>query len=1038
MGKEIIVVQLSDIHFNAKNNSVQEKSEKLYDAIKNEIGRSKNIFIIITGDIANTGAKSEYDIAYHFLNNLEHKLKEYCQHSLEIHFIFAPGNHDCDFSTDEDIQEIREVMIEKVLTSPNDIKPSWIKQCVTVQENYFNFIANFNSYNNINHDLSNNLFKRYEYEIEDKKIAFNSFNIAWLSKQKETQAQLIYPINNIDMDSLESLDIHYSISLFHHPFHWLDHISARSFKDFVNKTSDLLFTGHEHTSSGSKIEGIDNSYMIQHIEAASLQEKNPKKSSFNLFKIDLENDLQEFCKYEWEEDFYEKKISNNGNIVKKTKTLFSMKKSYMEYINKLAIKINHPYQEDIGLSDIFIYPDLKAISMDKENENSMFIEKSSDTLKEISSLKKSIVYGNETSGKSSLLRMLQMHYYRNDYVAIIIDSTYIDPNDHKENNLKSLITKSFKKEYERSAHTLSKFEQLDKNKIVLLIDGFEKAKLNSEYKGKFIQTIEDLGYSNILITSHEHLRFEATTEGILADVLKHWDHYSIKELGHKLRSKFIRQWIILGQESSLEKTTLTLQVREKAESINKTVGYNIIPAYPVYIMALLQAMEANETNNLAKSSYGHYYQYLILDNLKKAKENLEPKDINTIFGFTSQYAFEIFKTKNYLFTLEDIKNFLMNYCVEKEFTPLFDIVDTLIASSIIVQYEGKYKFTHNFIYYYFVANYFAEHYTKAGVEEIIFKMSERLYRTEFANILMFILHLTPKDAIIARLIEESKKIFSEMQEFTFSTDEVKSLNNSIKRDFIECNEKSLEENHHDKLESDQKKEHIEKNINKEDRDEADYNENIQELNLFAKINLSFKMIEILGEIIKNYSGTLDGGVKHDMISETHSVGLRTLKSLMDLFENEHQNIMKEIKKMVEKKHHVTSDKINDDIARLVYGLASNVSTNVIKKIAKATASKDLRGLLKKIIDKDPENNAKLILEQAIELDFENGMNIKELINLHNKFKDEKNNICNTTLKKLVLEHLYMFNISFDKKQSICQKLDINTNESKSKMISMKK
>ena len=444
------------------------------------------------------------------------------------------------------------------------------------------------------------------------------------------------------------------------------------------------------------------------------------------------------------------------------------------------------------------------------------------------------------------------------------------------------------------------------------------------------------------------------------------------------------------------------------------------------------------SNNLSKSTYGHYYHYLIMDNLQKTKANLEPKDINTIFGFTSSFAFSIFQSKNYIFSLENIKTEEFKYCAAKKFTPSFNIVNTLISASIIVQYDGKYKFTHNYIYYYFVATHFADKHTDPIIEEIIFKMTERLYRTEFANILMFILHLTPKTNIIKRLVVECKKIFSELHEFQFHPDEVKSLNNSIKKDYITCNGNSLEQNHEEKLENDDKAEPIKKQIHKEERDDADYNESIQELNLFGKINLGFKMMEILGEIIKNYSGTLDGDVKEEMICETHSVGLRTLKSLMVLFEDEHHNIMQLLRNMVEKKNHVTSDKIDEDLAKIVYSIATNISTNVIKKIAKATASKDLKDLITEIFEKDSQNNAKLLLEQAIELDFQNGLNIKQIEILSKQFKDEKNAICNRTLKKLVLEHLYMFDVTFDKKQSICKKLDINIGEAKNKMISMTK
>ena len=89
---------------------------------------------------------------------------------------------------------------------------------------YFEFIKKFDSYNYINESISNPLLSRYEFKVADKTISFNSFNVSWISRRKETQAQLFYPVNNIDMDTLINANCNYNITLFHHPFHWLNHM----------------------------------------------------------------------------------------------------------------------------------------------------------------------------------------------------------------------------------------------------------------------------------------------------------------------------------------------------------------------------------------------------------------------------------------------------------------------------------------------------------------------------------------------------------------------------------------------------------------------------------------------------------------------------------------------------------------------------------------------------------------------------------------------------------------------------------------------
>lgn len=1034
---QIVIVQLSDIHFSRKRNSILEKEEKLFDSIKNECCGVENVFILVTGDIAYSGKREEYEIAKRFFDSLIDKLKIYTKNNTSFKFIFTPGNHDCDFGENQDV---RNVLIENILANPDNIPSGLIDGCISIQKEYFEFIKTFDSNDNLDNTLSNKLFFRYIFDLNGKKVVFHSYNLSWLSKKNEKQAKLIYPVSNIDKELIIDDTSTLTVSLFHHPFHWLTHQNIREFREIINKSSNILLTGHEHTTSGQFIKSVDNDFIIQHIEASALQENNDNQSSFNLINIDLEASKQELYEFKWNKNCYVKKIMNDNLSVKKKKQeIFNFKENYYRQLTQLGIKINHPTKDDLELRDVYIHPDMKVLNIDETAENSSFVETSSNYLENMSNVKHTIIYGAETSGKTSLLQMLQLKYKKDEFIPLYIDYIDFELNDYKKEKLKKLILKTFKKQYQQDTKTTTAFEQLDKNKIVLLIDNFEKINLNSEYKAVLLENIKSLFYENIIITAHENLKLEGTTEGELATTLKSWAHYYILPFGHKLRHKFIKNWIHLGQEHSIEKKDLLLQTKDKAEMVDKTIGHNFVPAYPIYIMTLLQAMTTNDSNDLSKSSYAHYYNYLILDNLKKTGEKMDPKTLNTIFGFTSTLAFEIFEKKNYLFSENFIIDFYTKYCQRIRVSPSFNVIDTLKKSSIIIEIDNNLKFTHNFIYYYFVAEYFREHYDKEKMQEIIYKMIKRMYRTEFANILMFIIHLSPKEPIINRIIDESMQILNDEQEFQFLKDEVKTLTSTIKIEVIEHdNTTTVEENHEDNLERKEKADTYEKKINKQDRDEADYDETIKQLNLFGVINLAFKMIEIQGEIIKNYSGTLEGEIKYNLITGTHSIGLRTLKAMVSLFENEHDLIVKEISKIIKKKKHITDDKKQEDINSFIFSLASNISTNVITKIAKATASKDLVDLNKEIIDEDRDNISKQLIEQAQVLDFDNGLNIKSIENIYKQYEQDKNVFSTSVLKKLVLEHLYMFDIKFDKRQSVCKKLKINEKSSKNKLISSKK
>jgi len=1022
----ISVLHLSDIHFKKNNNTILEKIEKIFNAIKNEIDNSEYIFLTFTGDIAFSGLESEYKQATSFIENLQKMVSEY-NDKIKIEFIFTPGNHDCDFSQNLDV---RNMIIDNIIQDPTKITPALISTCIETQKEYFNFIQNFNSLQHINMDITNDLFIRYEYDINEYKIAFNSYNLAWASKIKESQSEIIYPINSIDKEAISNENYNLTISLFHHPLHWLEHQNMRQFKELINSTSNIVMTGHEHTFSAKKESRIDTLEHIEYIEAGILQDSNNSSvSSFNLLTIDLQNNKQDILEFNFKENMYIKKNSYCDITLPFNKMpIFNLKKTYKDLINTMGLKITHPYKSNLLLEDIFIYPELQIVN-DSSTKNS-FVQINSEFFKQKDKIGLSIIYGAETSGKTSLSRMLQLKYKRDGLIPILITGKEIKSNDISSKKIKQLISKAFKNQYETSQKIISEFEQIDKNQVLLFIDDFNNTNLNSEYKALFINELKKLNYKNILIFTHESLQLEATTEGELAKSLIEFKHYELIEFGHSLREELIKKWILIGNESTITKSDLIYKTREKANLINKTIGYNIVPSYPIYLLTLLQAMEANETSSLAKSSYGYYYEFLIMKYLN-ANSPMDPKDITTIFTYTSTFAYKCLIKKLHIFNEDDLNSFKKTYCESKRFTPRFDINKKLIDSNILSLYEDEYKFSHDYIYYFFVAKYLSDNITKKEIQDVIQKLCKRLYRIEFANIIMFLIHHSPQDFILETIINEAKVVFADIQEFTFAPNELKNINASIKKEKLKLENRTLEESRKIELDEQDKNTH---HIKKPERQEADFNEDIEKLNQFATLNLAFKIIEILGEITKNYAGSLDGNITYNLIKETYSIGLRSLKSLIEFFEVNHELLINEIKEIILKKHYVTDDKINETVANIIFSMASSISTGVVKKIAKAVASRELQEIYQSILDERQDNNAIQIINSAIELDFKGGLNIPKLENIHKALTKENNRLADSVLKRIVLEHIYMFEIEFNKKQSVCSKLDIDNDNSKKEMI----
>ncbi|MDD2657303.1 MAG: metallophosphoesterase [Candidatus Pacebacteria bacterium] len=1027
---KISILQLSDIHFVKSNNTILNKINSIYDAIKNEIDNSEYLFIVFTGDIAFSGQRLEYDEAESFINNLNELIHRYNE-KIKIELIFTSGNHDCDFSGN---QEIRNMIVGNVIQNQTIISEEIINQCTAIQKEYFEFVNKMNNEFAINKSISNKLLTRYEYKIDKYLFVFNSYNLAWISKRDESQSNIVFPTNLFEKNNLLSDDIDLTISLFHHPLHWLEHQNIRLFKELINSTSNIVLTGHEHTHSAKKESHLTSQDHIQYIEAGVLQNnKDENNSSFNLIKIDIDERKQDVFEFKWKKGLYEKENEYvDIQLPFKKKSIYQLKETYRYQINEMTLKITHPNKNKITLEDIYIYPYLNIISTSHKEKN-LFTEFNSEKFKNINEIGHTIIYGAETSGKTSLARTLQLKYKRDGLIPIIINGKDIKSNNIYSDTIKDMIKKSFKIQYVLETNTMSKFEQADKKDVILIIDDFNDCNLNSENKAKFISTLGSINYKNILVFANDSLLFEGTTEGELAKSLLDYKHYKILEFGHKLRDKLIKKWILMGDNGSIEHNDLIHQIREKANTINTTIGYNIVPSYPVYLLTLLQAMEANESHSLSKSAYGHYYEFLIMKYLN-SDDPMQPKDIKTIFTYASTLAFNCLKSKQYIMSHNELINFDKEYCREKKFTPSFNLIEKLLNSHILTEYEDELKFSHDYIYYFFVAKYLSDNIGKSYIQEIVSNMCQRLYRTEFANILMFLIHHSPQDFILENIIIEAKKVFENIKEFTFSLHEISKINSSIASEILKLENRTIEKTRDIELNQHEKRDNFNKNIIEQNPHDADYEEDIQDLNQFASLNLAFKIIEILGEITKNYAGSLDGNIKYDLIKETYSLGLRSLKSLIEFFENNHDLLIEEIKNILDKKQIVTGYRISETEANIIFSMVSTISTGIVKKIAKSVASKELEDIYKEILSEDEDNIALQLITNAINLDFKNGLKIHKIESLHKQFEHDNNKLSDSVIKKLVLEHIYMFDVEVSKKQSICSKLGIGVETSTKEML----
>jgi len=937
--------------------------------------------------------------------------------------------------------EIVEQLVSKLLHAENYI----LKEQLSNNGKKYEYI-----YENKNNDIYINFYDREEVKKESiegivTKQLINDYGKVWIltTHGLETSAnELVIKLKNkqniIDFSKKKLLDLLISRNII------IDNslLDRGCFNDdYVENSSTLIFSEYGYYYL-TKIENSEEDGIIVHNALDGSLIKDTALLN-DLSKLDsLFKDLNFYFIEKFIEDA---QIEREYPIFDTNKLKLSSK--YINKIQKNAIKFKHPYKENLSLDDLFIYPDLEIMTKEvKDIKQSLEIN--SKKFINVDEIKYSIIYGSATSGKTSLAYRLQLEYTQNKYIPIVIEGKDIKNKGFKKDKIKRKILKTFNNQYNEQLK-LSNFEQLEKEKIIIIIDNFHFIFKNDDknddknyriknddnhYKVIYINNLISLGYKNILFIADESLLLQATTEGILSKALLDFHHFKILPLGYKLRNEIIKKWISLGRELKIDKDSLLLIAREKEKIISSTVGYNLVPAYPLYILTLLQSMEANSGNLNENSSYGHYYSFLIIQYLNYDNK-MEEKDITTVYGVLSALAYKFLKEQEYTCTYAELLNFYIDYRNEKKFTPSFDVIQKVIDTNILIKDENDgYKFSHDYLYYYFVAKHLANNINNPEIVELIQKISDKMYRVEFANIIMFLLHHSPQKFILEMLINKTKQIFKETKEFTFSIKELENINKSLKQERLKLEDKTVEEARDEELEKEEQHYRIAQRNQKKQEDEyPDYDEEIEALDTFSELNLAFKMIEILGQIVKSNSN-LDGNLKYELIEEAYKVSLRSQGKIVNFIEANHSLLLEEIKSIIESKNYVSEYEKNEIAGEIVFAMVSSISKGIISKVAKAVSSEELKIIYQEIKESDRDNLAIELIDQAIVLDFKSGLKVREIEKIHKKLVYENNTLPDFILKKLVLEHLYMFKTDISTKQSISSKLGLDDNSLKREHI----
>jgi predicted MPP superfamily phosphohydrolase len=942
---KVAIVHIGDIHFKKTSDTGFKRREKLANTISFARSPDESLLFLVTGDITYSGSQTEYAVASEFFRPLLLTLGvQPAKHLSAI--VFIPGNHDCNF---REVGDLRPSLLDQI---PNqlatlDASGEKVRALLQVQSDFFAFNTLITGENLSTKDQ---LFYTRVITFGEYKLELRCFNSAWLSRTNEQPGALGFPSETINAAATQT-DSDVVISLVHHPYNWLNPVSYQSFRRAIQETSDFLFTGHEHTQGGQIVSSFAGGQLV-HFESGPYQPPTSGQSEFSILHLDFDNNTWRREAFAWSEGSFTK--AEDGEVQRlasKEHRSSSLRISgaLLKRLSDPGTGFLHPRQQDLTLSDIYVFPDIKTRSISRRLRVGEDLPRdipSPEVCAKILSAKRLVIAGPTDCGKTALSKMIFIEAnVKHGRSCLLLCGKSIKGNNPAK-GYKSAIDDAIDENY--GPGNRGRYAEQSHDKRVLLIDDWDEISFNRAGRSVILrEAIEHFG-SVILFTDDIFLIEELSGRHEYSP-LGDFQIADIREFGFRLRGQLVRKWHALGNAFIEDEQAFARNIADSTRVIDTVLGRNLLPSYPVNIITLLQTYDAGAgAQNGGLGSYGQVYEALITARL--AKGSIKSIDIGTKITFLSRVAWFLFSTTRRCIDVAEWREschvYYEEYAIRVDSEKL---LKSLVEAGILSGDDTGYCFSYGYTYCYFVAKYFQENLADLNEQngrpelfERLKRLSERVYKQDNASIIIFYVFLTKDRSLIDHVIANARSIFKEHNEFDF--DSQLGFVNSIVRPITAV---SLPDTRPDVNQQayDQRRDEAGEQI--EPSGDPSLSDVVYDSRLpfEQKLIIGIRYLTLMGQILRNFPGSLKAETKLELAFESYSLGLRTLGAVFNLTQLGSDEIMRDISAVLRSKMAFSgNDKELRDRAELIVAeLLREITFGLLKRLSHAIGLRELEG-----------------------------------------------------------------------------------------------
>jgi predicted MPP superfamily phosphohydrolase len=1007
----LAIVQLSDIHFSeGGTNPLVSRVDALGSAIAAHCRDASTVVIVVTGDIAQAGLTTEYELASEFFAKLNAHLRDIQGLRAKVIWIGLPGNHDCDHRL---ANQLRTAAVDRMQTRgiPDH---ATLALAMQVLAPYEVFAAKTFMLGTTAHRLVH----QYTIEHDRRTITLYAINAAWCSTNPEQYGGLWLPDEAIR--TLRPTASAITLALVHYPLHWFDYATRRMLKKAIDASSQIVLTGHEHDSDRELAETREG-FLCARIAAGELQaERNRESSHFSVIQCNFDKDSMSHIELSW--NTRTERYETNPQLFRSIPVIrrrqgsgqepLSMTDEFSDFLDDLGTPISHPSADTIQLDDFFVWPDI-ALYKSKATSQRRLVS-SAELLNQLG--KSVIIAGDDRAGKTSLgkqiLRRLDSKH---------IHTLWIDMATYGNECLKSFdraLTKATEDQY--GFGTFEACMQISPKNKIIIVDNYHLLPSSVDQE-LLLQYLENRFDTIILMASEDWLGEQATRPDSFTDLFD-FQIAQIMPCGPKLRHQLVSKWVSLIPSLKSDPAATERKIASIAKLVDALLGHDLVAPFPVTLLVMLQSLSAQGGAEVNHGSLGHTYHTLVY---AKLATGVSPAQTNMRIRYLTEFAWSLFQgngrawPQNLLDEWHRAYVDRFNLGSESENLP-----HMLRLAGLLDGRRGEWHFKDKYVYFYFVSEHVVQHFHEASVQEVLKGLVLRLHNEDASNIFSFVAFKSRNAAVLQMLLDRADSLFAEHPECDIGNDcaHLDRIAVDVPRLVLEMDKQAairasiLEERDSDE------RERVRQYRPREDGADPESDAYVHLL------MTSMRLVTVLGQVVRNHAGQLEAERMELLVRRTYALATRTLGSFVDVTEKVRPELVDEVVSMLRKRDpKVTVGDLQQQVSRRLVFMLELAAYGILKHAANSVGMGEMMDRTLGVVHNQSQNSSVAIIGTSIELDKSRAYPRQRVLDLAHQLRDRA--FAMGVVRLMCLLNFYTFWVPEQDRQSICDTVGISVGKS---------